>query len=357
MVLERQSGLTSAGGDMMNLGQGGNVRQVLITDFAWKDLKIEEDILTQAGAETVVAKTASEAELMQLAPTADGILTCWQPVTGNVIRAASRCLAIGRFGIGLDNIDVSTATEAGMVVTNVPAYCIDEVSEHAMALILACARKIAFYDRNIKSGSYDLQAGPPLYRIKGKTLGIVGFGKIGKALCLKARAFGLSIIVYDPYLEAASVSQAGIEAVSFPELVKRSDFISIHVPLSAETSHLFTYQTFKHMKPTAIIVNTSRGDVIDPSGLVAALDDGLIAGAGLDVLSQEPPLQRDRLVSHPRTVITPHAAFNSEESLVELRMTAATQMADVLSGRRPQNIVNPKVLDQPALRCRSLATN
>jgi D-3-phosphoglycerate dehydrogenase / 2-oxoglutarate reductase len=328
------------------------VRRVLITDFAWKDLAIEEDILQQADAEIVVAKTASEAELLHLSPTADCILTCWKPVTGSVIRAAVRCLAIGRFGIGLDNIDIASATEAGIVVTNVPAYCVDEVSDHAMALILSCARKTAFYDRNIKAGSYDLQAGPPLYRIRGKTLGIVGFGKIGKAVCVKARAFGLNIIVNDPYLDAASVVRLGIESVSFSELLKRSDFISIHVPLSAETSHLFNYQAFRDMKPTAIIVNTSRGDVIDSSALLTALEDGLVAGAGLDVLSQEPPLQGDRLISHPRTVITPHAAFNSEESLVELRTTAATQMADVLAGRQPQNVVNTNVLNQPALRCR-----
>ncbi len=328
------------------------MRRVLITDFAWKDLKIEEDILKQAGAEIVLAKTASEAELIELAPASDGILTCWKPVSGNVVRAATRCLAIGRFGIGLDNIDVAAATDAGIIVTNVPAYCVDEVSDHAMALILSCARKTAFYDRNIKAGSYDLQAGPPLYRIKGKTLGIVGFGKIGKALSAKAQAFGLHILVYDPYVNSANVANAGVEFVSFPDLLKRSDFISIHVPLSSETSRLFTYDTCKQMKRTAYIVNTSRGDVIDSKGLLAALDEGLIAGAGLDVLSQEPPSPGDRLVSHPKTVITPHAAFNSEESLVELRSSAATQMADALSGRRPQNIVNAQVLSQPTLRSR-----
>lgn len=331
------------------------MRQVLVTDFAWKDLEIEEDILSQAGANIVVANSASEAELLRLAPTADGILTCWKQVSGNVIRNANRCLSIGRFGIGLDNIDVRSATEAGIVVTNVPAYCIDEVSDHAMALILSCARKTAFYDRNIKSGSYDLQAGPSLYRIKGKTLGIVGFGRIGKAVCAKARAFGLDIIVYDPHVDARSIAQAAVRSVSFSDLVKQSDFISIHVPLSSETSRLFTYQTFREMKPTAIIVNTSRGDVIDSAGLLIALDEKLIAGAGLDVLSQEPPSAGDRLVTHSRTVITPHAAFNSEESLLELRKSTATQMADVLSGRRPQNIVNEEVLQRPTLRWRSVS--
>jgi D-3-phosphoglycerate dehydrogenase len=229
---------------------------------------------------------------------------------------------------------------------------VDEVSDHAMALLLSCARKTAFYDRNIKAGTYDLQAGPPLYRISGKVLGIVGFGKIGKALCAKAKAFGLSILVHDPYVDAAGMAQAGAQSVSFSDLVKQSDFISIHVPLSAATSRLFNYETFRTMKKTAIIVNTSRGDVIDSEGLLAALDGGLIAGAGLDVLSKEPPAPGDRLIAHPRAVITPHAAFNSEESLLELRRTTAQQMADVLKGKRPGNIVNPDVLKQPSLRAR-----
>jgi D-3-phosphoglycerate dehydrogenase len=329
------------------------VRQVLVTDFAWKDLKVEEEVLHRADANVVAASTGLEDELLELAPAADGILTCWKPVSGNVIGRANRCLSIGRFGIGLDNIDVSSATKSGILVTNVPAYCVDEVSDHALALILSCARKTAFYDRAIKAGSYDLQAGPPLYRIRGKTLGIVGFGKIGRALCAKARALGLIIIAYDPHIDSASVAQAGARAVLFSELVKQSDFISIHVPLSPQTARLFNYQSFREMKRTAIIVNTSRGDIIDSSGLLAALDEELISGAGLDVLSQEPPAVGDRLIAHPRTVITPHAAFNSEESVRELRTTAASQMADVLSGRQPQNIVNLEVLKSPNIRWRA----
>jgi len=329
------------------------VHRVLVTDYAWKDLQIEREILGGAKAEILVTKAAEEAELIETVPAVDGILTCWKPVSGSLIRAANRCLSIGRFGIGLDNIDVAAATQAGIMVTNVPAYCVDEVSDHAMALILTCARKTAFYDRNLKAGTYDLQAGPPLYRIRGKTLGIAGFGKIGRAVAGKAQAFGLNVITHDPNVDAASVAIAGAERVSFAELLERSDFISVHVPLSPQTRHLFNYQAFQKMKPTAIIVNTSRGDLIDPAGLLAALDEGLITAAGLDVHSQEPPAAGDCLVAHPRTVITPHAAFNSEESLRDLRETTARQMADVLSGCRPQNIVNPAVLQQQNLRWRA----
>ncbi len=329
------------------------MRQVLVTDFAWKDLRIEETILRQVGACLVAARTGSESELLRLAPAADGILTCWKIVNGNVIRLAGRCLSIGRFGIGLDNIDVQGATEAGILVTNVPAYCVDEVSDHAMALLLSCVRKIAFYDRNIKSGVYDLQAGTPLYRLRDKTLGIVGFGKIGKSLSAKARAFGLNIIVFDPYANPAVMTESNVEQVAFPELIERSDFISVHVPLSSETSRLFNYEVFHAMKPTSVVVNTSRGDVIDSKALLAALKEGLIAGAGLDVLSDEPPRGDDQLTRHPNVVVTPHAAFNSEESLLELRKSAALQMADVLSGRLPQNIVNAEVLKEQKLRWRA----
>lgn len=325
-------------------------RKVLITDYAWDNLDEERDILGAAGATLVVAITGSEAELTQLASNVDGILTCWKPVTEQILHRASRCISIGRFGIGLDNIDVQYATTVGIVVTNVPSYCVDEVSDHAMALLLSCARKVAFYDRAIKSGVYDLQAGTPLYRLKGKTLGITGFGKIGRVLCKKAEAFGLCVIAYDPFLKAGAVEELGAEQVSFQDLVKRSDYVSIHVPLSAETRHLFNSDVFRQMKPTAFVINTSRGDVIDSEALLAALQEGVIAGAALDVLPQEPPPACDSLVLHPHTVITPHAAFNSEESLVELRRTAAIQMADVLSGERPQFIVNPEVLEQPNLR-------
>ena len=217
--------------------------QVLITDFAWKDLDIRRCThpgrnCDCRGGDGVGRRTPS------LAPAADGILTCWRPVSGKVIGKAGRCLSIGRFGIGLDNIDVAAATDSGMIVTNVPAYCIDEVSDHAMALLLSCTRKIAFYDRNIKAGSYNLQAGTPLFRLRGRTLGIVGFGRIGSALSLKARAFGLNIVVYDPNIASDRISQAGAVAVSFPELLKKSDFISIHVPLSVENVSFVRLQRF-----------------------------------------------------------------------------------------------------------------
>lgn len=323
-----------------------------MTDYAWSDLDEERTILGAVGATLVVARNGSEEELAALAPEANGILTCWKPVTQRVIERAPRCIAIGRYGIGLDNIDVAYATSAGIVVTNVPAYCLEEVSDHAMAMILACSRKIAFYNWAIKSGVYDLRAGTPLYRLSGKSLGILGFGKIGKTLARKAAAFGMHLLAHDPQLDHFHIEQHGAETVSFEGLLSRADFLSIHVPLTPQTRHLFDYAAFQKMKQTAYLINTSRGDVVNPEALGRALDEGLIAGAALDVLSNEPPAPDDPLVLHPKTIITPHAAFNSVESLLELRRTAASQMAAIFGNAKPPYVVNPEVLERPNARVR-----
>lgn len=324
--------------------------KVLITDYAWKSLEPEREILAKVGASLVVAEDGNEDELARLARDVHGILTCWKPVTARVIRQAENCRAIGRYGIGLDNIDVDCATDLGIVVTNVPSYCVEEVSDHALALLLSLARKVTSYDHAIKAGRYDLRALMPLYRLPGKTLGIAGFGKIGRTLYRKVQGFNFKILVYDPYLDPASLAGYKAESVSFDELLERSDFISIHVPLTAESCCLFNTDAFKKMKPSALLVNTSRGPVIDETALLQALNDGRIAGAGLDVLTSEPPSLQDPLLLHPKAIITPHAAFYSEESVLELQTTAARQMGEVLSGRRPPNIVNPEVLKRPNLR-------
>lgn len=334
----------------MNNSPSSCQSRILVTDYAWDSLDLEEKVLKKVNASLVVAKTGEEDELVILAADVDGILTCWKSVTERVITNAPRCQAISRYGIGLDNIDVAFSTKMGIVVTNVPSYCVEEVSDHAMALLLALARKVAFYDRAIKGGTYDLRAQTPLYRIKGKTLGIVGFGAIGKALYQKARGFGLRVIAYDRKLAGNPTKDYDVTPVTFPDLLATSDFISIHVPLTAATRHLFNREAFRQMKRTAFVINTARGDIIDPKALLEALDDKLIAGAALDVLSTEPPERTDPLVLHPRTVITPHAAFNSQESLGDLRESASAQIAEVLSGRLPNHVVNPEVLKQTNLR-------
>ena len=324
--------------------------KVLITDYAWPSIEPERQVLAEIGAELIAAETGEEAELLSLAPTMDGILTCWKPVRAPVIAAAQKCQVIGRCGIGLDNIDVEVATEHGIVVTNVPAYCVDEVSDHAMGLLLACARKIPRFDRAIKKGAWDPNIGPEIRRIRGKTLGVIGFGRIARSIVPKAKAFGLTIKVCSPRTASELIQQHSAQKVSFPELLGTSDFITIHAPLTSETQHLFSGTEFRAMKSTAILINTARGGIVDTAALTAALRNGEIAGAGLDVLETEPPDKSEELLTLDNVVVTPHAAFISEESILDLEVTAARCVAQVLTGQLPESVVNPSVLEQPNLR-------
>ncbi len=331
-----------------------NNLKVLITDYAWRSLEPERKLLADIGAELIVAETGDETELLSFAPTVDGILTCWKPVRECVITAAEKCQIITRYGIGLDNIDVESATENGIIVTNVPTYCVDEVSDHAMALLLACARNISHFNVAAKSGIWEQNLGSQMYRLRGKNFGIVGFGNIAKAVIPKAKAFGLNVNVYSPRATSDAIRQSGAEQVTFQELLKTSDFIAIHAPLTPETQHMFSIEEFRVMKPTAFLINTSRGGIIDTEALVTAIEDGEIAGAGLDVLETEPPHSDDKLLKLDNVIITPHAAFISEESILDLQVAAARCVAQVLTGKLPETVVNPSVLDRLSLRAKSL---
>lgn len=326
-------------------------RTVLITDYAWPNLDPEREIFARAGVEMVVAKTGLREELMELAPGADAILCNWKPVEACVLRAATRCLTVGRYGIGLDNIDVAAATELGMVVTNVPAYCLDDVADHTMALLLACNRKVCWFDRDMKQGRYDLKAHPPLQRLRGKTLGLAGFGKIGHAVAERALAFGLRVLALEPRSRSAGQT-TGVAFVGFEQLLAESDYLSLHLPATEQTVGMFDRGTFARMKRGVVLLNTARGSLIREQDLIEALDAGQVGAAGLDVWTTEPVPANDPLSLHPRVVATPHSAFYSDEALVELQSTAAAQATDVLCGRRPANIVNPAVLGSVALRAR-----
>ena len=328
--------------------------KVLITDYAWSSIEPERQVLAEIGAELIVAETVNEEELLTLAPTVDSILTCWKPVRERVIAAANKCQVIARYGIGLDNIDVETATENGIIVTNVPAYCVDEVSDHAMALLLACARKVSRYNEAVKSGTWDQNIGPQMCRLRGKILGVIGFGHIAKAIIPKAKAFGLDVTVYSPRTSPELIKRHDAEKVPFQDLLKTSDFITIHAPLTPETQHMFSYDEFRAMKTTAFLINTARGGIVDSDALSTALKKGEIAGVGLDVLETEPPEEDEGLLTLDNVVITPHAAFISEESILELEVTAATCVAQVLTGQLPESIVNSSVLKRPNLRAKSL---
>ncbi len=329
--------------------------KILITDYAWPSIEPERQVLAEIGAELIAAETGDELELLTLAPMMDGILTCWKPVREPVIAAAEKCQIIGRCGIGLDNIDVEAATEHGIVVTNVPAYCIDEVSDHAMGLLLACARKVSRFNRATRDGIWEQNIGPAMYRLRGKTLGVVGFGRIARSIVPKAKGFGLTVNVCSPRTDSALIQEHGAQKVSFPELLTTSDFITIHTPLTPETRYMFSYAEFRAMKPTAYLINTARGGIVDTTALTTALRNAEIAGAGLDVLETEPPEENEELLTLENAIVTPHAAFISEESILDLEVAAATCVAEVLTGKLPESVVNPSVLEQPNLRAKSLA--
>ncbi len=328
---------------------------VLITDYAWPSIAPERQVLAEVGAELIAAETGDEAELLTLVPSVDGILTCWQPVFESVIAGAEKCRVIGRCGIGLDNIDVDAATARGILVTNVPAYCMDEVSDHAIGLLLACARKIPRYHQAVKNGTWDQRiGGPAIRRLRGKTLGLIGFGRIARALIPKAAAFGLALKVYSPRTEPTQIATLGAEKVTFRALLATSDFISIHAPLTPETERMVDAAAFRAMKPSAYLINTSRGGIVDTAALTDALRTGEIAGAGLDVLEPEPPDPDDPIRTLENVVITPHTAFISEEAILDLQVSAARCVAQVLAGELPDSVVNPAVLQQPNLRATAL---
>lgn len=310
--------------------------RVLLTDYAWSELEIEQEILQKAGAELIVAPDGNEQTLTGLAHDVDAILTCWARVTRPVIDASTRLRIISRLGIGLDNIDVPYATERGIVVTNVPDYCLDEVAEHALALIFALARKVAFFHGATKHGRYELKAGLPLWRVRGKTLGIVGLGNIGGRLAEKAAALGMRVVACG----RSKRNVRNIAWLSLDDLLSQSDFVSLHVPATPETTNLISTSQLARMKPTAFLINTSRGALVDESALAEALARGQLAGAALDVQQQEPPDLSKPPMNDPRVIVTPHAAFMSVESLADLRTRATQQVVEVLEGRRPANVVN-----------------
>jgi D-3-phosphoglycerate dehydrogenase len=313
---------------------------VLITDYVFPSLEIERAVLQAAGAELVAMQARSEAELVEAVAPADGLLVCYAPVTRRVIERAEHCRVIARYGIGVDNVDVAAATERGIVVTNVPDYCIEEVSDHALALLLACARKVAFLDRRVRAGRWEARDAVPIRRLSGQVLGLVGFGKIPRLLAAKARALGLTVLAYDPYLDAATCEAHGARKVELGELLGAADFVSVHAPLTPQTRGLIGEAELRRMKPTAYLINTARGPIVHEAALLRALAEGWIAGAALDVLEAEPPGAAHPLLDFPQVIVTPHVAFYSEESLQELQRKAAEEVARVLTGQPPRYPVN-----------------
>ena len=322
--------------------------KVLITDHVWPTTDPEREVLEAGGAEVVVSPNGDEATLIELAHDAEAIMTCFAQVTENVVRAADRCKVIGRFGVGVDNIAVDTATELGIAVTYVPDYCVDEVSDHVMALLHAWNRKVVLFDRSVKERGWGSQAlNMRMMRLRGKTIGIVGFGRIGQAVASKARAFGMRVLGTDPVVSSATVESFGGSLVNLATLLGESDFVSLHAPLTNETRNLIGSAELALMKPEAFLINAARGPLIDEDALLKALRAGSIAGAGLDVMVDNIPPIDHPLLSLDNIIITPHVAFFSQESTLELEQRAAAEVVSVMQGIMPDNLVNPAVLQHP----------
>ncbi|HJS07997.1 MAG TPA: C-terminal binding protein [Pirellulales bacterium] len=316
--------------------------KALLTDYAWPELDIERRILGVADVELVVAEHKDAAALAELARDCDAIMTNWAKVPESVIAAAPKCRIVCRLGIGLDNIDVAAAKRRNIPVTNVPDYCLIEVAEHALSLLLALSRKVAFYHHETKQGRYVLQAGPILRRIEGQTLGIVGLGNIGRKLAEKAAPLGMRILATT---RSRRQPLSGVKLVDLDKLLTESDYVSLHLPLTPETKHRIGPAELVRMKPSAYLINTARGGLIDTAALARALTEGRLAGAALDVQDPEPPDLSQPPYNDPRVIVTPHAAFVSQESLANLRERVARQVVDRLQGRRPENVVNGVAAD------------
>lgn len=329
-------------------GAGGNGLSeplVVVTDSVFPDLVPATRILEGIGARLELADEATPEGILRRARQADGLLVTYAQITAEIIAQLERCRVIGRFGIGVDNVDVEAASRAGIVVTYVPDYCIDEVSDHALALLLALARKVVRADRNVQGGRWEVKPLAPIHRLRGGILGLVGFGKIARALAPKARALGLEVLAFDPYVEPEDAAELGVRLVGLEELLRSSDHISIHVPLTAETRGLFGRERLRQMKRGALLVNTARGPILDAEALVEALEDGRLGGAALDVLPEEPPPEGYPLLGRQDVILTPHLGFYSVESLQELQTEAAQEVARVLSGQRPRYPVNAEALE------------
>jgi D-3-phosphoglycerate dehydrogenase len=307
---------------------------IAMTDNVFPSLDPAKAALSRIDYELRMAKSPSPEDILAVAKDADAILVTYAKLTRELLMQLTKCKAIGRFGLGVDNIDLVAAGEKGIQVNYVPDYCIHEVSDHALALLLALARKVPQSNKLVQSGRWEVPPLTPMHRLTGRVLGLVGFGNIPRMLAPKAKALGLKVVAYDPFAKAELFKEAGVESVSFDQLLAMSDFVSVHAPLMAETRGLMNAAAFAKMKKGAMIINTARGPLIDEPALLAALDSGQVGGAALDVVTTEPMPKDSPLLGRDNLILTPHTAFYSVEALNELQTKCASDVARVLSGEK-----------------------
>ncbi len=307
---------------------------IAVTDSVFPSLDPAKAALARINPTFRMSKSVNADDILSVARDADAILVTYAKLTRDIITQLTKCKAIGRFGLGVDNIDLPAAKEKGIAVNYVPDYCIREVSDHTMALLLALIRKIPLSNKLVQSGRWEMPAVVPIRRIEGTVLGLVGFGHIPRLVAPKAQAFGIKVIAYDPYVKPEGFKAANVEGVDFDTLLKTSDYVSVHAPLLPATRGMLNAAAFAKMKKGAYIVNTARGPLIDEPALLAALDAGQVGGAGLDVVTAEPLAKDSPLLGRDNVIISPHTGFYSIEALEELQTKCASDVARVLSGEK-----------------------
>ncbi|HHV57346.1 MAG TPA: C-terminal binding protein [Firmicutes bacterium] len=312
--------------------------KVVLTDNIFPDLNLERDMLAAAGAELVLADP--ERDLAEELKDADAVINTYAKLPAPVIEKLERCRLIIRNGIGVDTIDVAAASQKGIMVANIPTYCLEEVATHATALILACNRKVVFLNGKVKAGIWNVKLAIPIQAPEASVVGLAGFGRIPRSVSRKVKALGFDVIAYDPYVAQADADVYGVTMVDFSTLLAKSDYISIHCPLTAETRGMFDYEAFRKMKRSAYLINTARGAVVKEKDLVAALRDGLIAGAALDVLETDGIAPDHPFLEMENVILTPHAAWYSEQSILRRRTQTVEEVIKVLKGGEPTSFVN-----------------
>jgi D-3-phosphoglycerate dehydrogenase len=320
--------------------------KIFMTDTIFPDTELEKNILSELDADFVFSGKKDTQTLIREGADADALLVVYAEITREFIQALTKCRIIARTGIGVNNIDIAAASEKGIKVTNVPDYCFDEVASHAMALTLSCLRKIVLYSKSVKSGVWDVNVGRPIPRISGLTFGLFGFGHIAQAVALRAKAFGMKVVAYDPYLTDEVFSAAGVRrSTDWNEFLAELDVLSLHAPLTGGTKGIINAKSLRLMKSSAILINTARGPLVNEKDLYEALKNKVIAQAGLDVLENEPPA-KEGLHMLENAIVTPHTAFYSDESELELRRKTARQIVLELTTGEPEYWFNkPKKQD------------
>ncbi len=309
---------------------------IVITDCDHPSVDIEKEVLEKQGFTVRLEQCYTEEDVIDKCQDAVGLINQYAPLTKRVLSSLPNCKVVVRYGVGVDNVDTKAAEECNVQICNVPDYGVEEVSDHALALLFSLTRKITLLSNSVKQNQWDFQISRPITRLKDLTLGVVGLGRIGYALANKAKGLGWNVIGFDNNIQDVE----GIEMVSFEELITKSDMISVHVPLNDATHHLFNIDVFKNMKSNAVIVNTARGPIIDEKALTEAISSGEIAGAGIDVMENEPPIKDHPLFSFDNVLLTPHAAWYSEQASYDLKRKAAEEAANVVLGNKPKNPVN-----------------